>query len=234
MKKSYSVLFIGNSYTYFNDMPNAIFEKMAKGAGYDVEVTAITEGGYKLSQWADPSDKHGALACEALSGKKRYDFVVLQEQSVLPASENVQLFYSAVRTLCSKIRAIGATPVLYSTWGRKTGSPTLDEHGWTNEIMTNKLARAYQAIGDELNIAVAHAGLAFFDVYTNTNIELYDADMTHPSYAGSYLAAATLFAKIFNAEPKSEYFSGLLDEEVAQTLCNAAKSAVFTTPKIKE
>lgn len=202
MSKTYSFLFIGNSYTYYNDMPNGIFEKIAQSAGYSVKVKAITKGAYKLSVFANPTDEYGALVEAALTGEEKYDFVILQEQSVLPASKTPRAFYNAVRNLSERIKASGAKPILYSTWGRKTGSHTLDTYGLTNESMTWRLAAAYYAIGDELDIPVVYAGLAFHDVYTNSNeIELYDPDMSHPSYEGSYLAAATLFAHIFDTDP---------------------------------
>ncbi len=233
VKKTYNILFIGNSYTYYNDMPTALFENIVESAGYRVRITSITVGGYTLAQFANPSDEHGAKVAKALNGSKKYDYVILQEQSVLPASNTPEKFYSAVRTLTAKIKEIGATPILYSTWGRKTGSETLSIYGWTNESMTWKLASAYQSIGDELGIKVAHAGLAFFDVYTgNDKIELYNPDSTHPSYAGSYLAASTLFAAIFEADPTEATFTGTLSQEIALTLREAAKRAVFETPEI--
>ncbi len=235
VKKTYSVLFIGNSYTFYNDMPTAIFEKIAEAEGYEVEVTAITKGAHKLSQFADPKDEYGAKVEKALTGTKTYDFVILQEQSVRPAGSNAPDFYAAVRNLAQRIRATGATPVLYSTWGRKIGSSTLESNGWTNESMTWKLAAGYQAIGDELGIPVAHAGLAFYDVYTNqSSIELYNEDKSHPSYAGSYLAAACLFAKIFNVNPATVSFTGDLSEPNADILCEAARKAVFETPAIPD
>ncbi len=228
MEKSYSILFIGNSYTYYNDMPTAIFEKIAEAAGYDVEVTAITKGAYTLHQFADPSDTYGAQVEAALSGSKTYDFVILQEQSVRPATEDAPDFYASVRDLVERIERTGATPILYSTWGRKAGNSTLDTYGWTNESMTWKLAAAYQAIGDELDIAVSHVGLSFFDVYTNRGaIELYDGDKTHPSYVGSYLAAMTLFATIFEWNPTKVEYRGDLSEEQAAILCEAARKAAF-------
>jgi hypothetical protein len=54
MKK---ILFIGNSYTYFNDMPAAIFAPLAQEQGTPFAVTAVTRGGYYLSQFADPENE---------------------------------------------------------------------------------------------------------------------------------------------------------------------------------
>ena len=117
MSKICRVLFIGNSYTYYNDMPTAIFERLAASLGYEMEVTSITKGGYQLYRHADPADECGARVAAALSGKEPYDFVILQEQSVRPAGENAADFYASVRDLAARIRQTGAKPVLYATWG---------------------------------------------------------------------------------------------------------------------
>ena len=234
VKKTYSILFIGNSYTYYNDMPTALFEKIAESAGYEVEVSSITKGSHTLSKFADPTDTYGAKVDVALKGTKKYDFVILQEQSVTPATDSAPEFYSAVRNLSERIRAAGAEPILYSTWGRNAGSGTLNTYGWTTESMTWKLAAAYQAIGDALNIRVAHVGLAFFDARTNPRMALYDSDNSHPSYSGSYLAAATLFAEIFDADPTAASYVGSLSQTKAEYLLQAAKRAVFETPAIPD
>lgn len=220
--KSYLVLFIGNSYTYFNDMPS-IFKGMAESLGYDVTVESITSGGYKLSQYCDPQNPFGAKVKMALSGEKRYDFVVLQEQSIRPASENAPDFFASVRQLVGKIKSVNATPVLYSTWGRKAGCDTLDEYGWTNESMTYKLAAAYRAIGKEQGALVADVGLAFFDVNKrHAEIDLYDPDKSHPSPSGSFLAAATILIKTLGGKLNESVYAGELNKSEASVLYSAA------------
>jgi len=233
--KTYSILFIGNSYTKRNSMPTEIFAPMAKAAGYDVEVTAILNGGHTLLGFADPNDTYGAQVAEELSPENygKYDYVVIQEQSLRPVTDTGK-FYDGVRALVKKIRAVGAAPVLYSHWGRKAGSPDLSNLKLTNESMTWKVAAAGEAIGHELDMPVAYVGLAFFDIYTNKpQIELYDEDLYHPVYNGSYLAAATILAKIFGADPTTTYYAGdLVDASAITELPMAAKNAVFNTPEI--
>ena len=229
--KEYSILFIGNSYTYYHSIPETIFYQIAKSAGYNVKVESITKGGHNLYSHANPNDEMGAKVEAALTSGKHYDYVILQDQSVLPAS-TPEMFYDAVRNLAKRIRDIGAEPVLYSTWGRKTGHSTLTEYGWTNESMTWQLAASYTAIGRELDIPVAYVGLAFYDVYTNNpDIDLYDPDKTHQSPVGAYLSALTLFKKIFGAD-LSEVTYRKVTEEVANTLKNAATKAVDDPPAI--
>ena len=201
----YNILFIGNSYTYFNDMPTAMFKKIAEAAGYDVNVTSITKGGWTLGKHADANDECGGAVDAALANNK-YDYVVIQEQSLRPAV-SPELFFEGVRALVKKIRANGAVPLLYSTWGRKEGSAKLTELSLTNKTMTEKIADASRSIANELDIAVAYVGLAFYDVCnTNPCIELYNADMSHPSESGSFLAALTIFSKMFDFDVTTRSF----------------------------
>lgn len=236
-RQELNVLFIGNSYTYYNNMSTTFFRGMVTKHGYKVYVDTILSGGYTLEAFANPADEFGAKVAKALDPANvgKYDYVVLQEQSMRPALDNRRdQFFGAVRKLCAKIRAIGAEPVLYSTWGRKEGSEDLGD--MTNESMTWRLAAAYDAIAKELDIKVAHVGLAFFDVVQNNkDIELYDPDMTHPSPLGSYLAAATIFSTIFGS-PSAEVtdYDPKIEESVKAILDEAARAAVFETPEIPE
>jgi len=229
--KEYSVLFIGNSYTHYNSI-QAVFRAIATSAGYKVKATAITKGSWYLAYHADANDEMGKQVDEALKNNK-YDFVVIQEQSTCPIL-NPGKFYDGARALVAKIRANGATPIFYETWGRKKGHSVLAENNLTNETMTWKLAAAYTAIGKELDVDIAYAGLAFYDVYTNNEkaVNLYDDDLTHPSYAGTYLAALTIFSKIFGESPDNVTFKSSLTDSVISILKAAAKKAVFDTPAI--
>lgn len=210
--KTYEILFIGNSYTFYNNMPTAYFATMAQAAGYQLNVQSITKGAYTLEKFADPKDPYGALVANALSGTTKFDFVILQEQSARPAT-NPGAFYDGVRPLVERIREIGAQPVLYATWGRKEGSDTLEKNNMTSEEMTWKLASAYDAIAKELDIPVVHVGIAFRELYTGTKLELYNADKSHPSHVGSYVAALSLFCGIFGADPEDVPLSGPVEGE---------------------
>ena len=231
--RTYNILFIGNSYTFYNNMPTTFFEPMAKVCGYDVRVTAITKGAYTLEKFADPTDAYGKLVHTALSASGSFDYVILQEQSVRPAVAS-DAFYAAVRTLAEKIRAVGAQPILFATWGRQTVSETLTKYELTNETMTYRLADAYASIGKELDIPVMHVGLAFYDINSNnSSINLYNNDLSHPSSEGSYLAAMTLFCGIFGVDPVTAPFSGPLSAE-EDPIVRAAVAKALQSPQIPE
>lgn len=192
--KTLSILFVGNSYTYYNQMPEEAFTRLSEAAGYKVAVTSVTCGGYSLSQFADPENEQGKRLREVISGV-RYDYAVLQDQSVNPIKNEAD-FFSGASNLMNLISADKF--ILYATWGRNDGSPTLNELGLTREEMTKKLSIAYNAVGNKLSARVAEVGKAFIE-YSKTHDKdaLYDPDKSHPSALGSEIAARVIFEKIF-------------------------------------
>ena len=231
--KTYKILFVGNSYTYCNDMPTRYFGEIMEAAGYNVKILSLTKGGWTLSGSANSQDELGKQVDMALT-HQNFDFVILQEQSMTPAV-NTGAFYNGVRRLDKKIRESGATPVLYATWGRRQGSGDLTASGLTAETMTWKLAASYEHMGQTHDIPVAHVGLAFWDIVQNEKrVNLFDADLSHPNAAGSYLAALTLFARITGVDPTTVDYEGGVGSNIEPILKEAARKAVFKTPEIPE
>lgn len=223
-----SVLFIGNSYTYYGELWS-VFQKIAYSAGYNVNVDSVTEGSHRLYQFADPSDVRGSVVERKLS-ENIYDIVFLQEQSVDPIT-NYARFESGATTLYNRIMRHNpdCRVILYQTWGRKTGSDTLttDNRGWTNETMTYDVRYAYAKLGETLGLEVSPAGTAFFDVYSNhaDTIELYNADLQHPSEIGTYLAALVHFQTVFGNKLDQVTYNGGQSSDIVKILKQAAKDA---------
>src|SRR5207245_1915843 len=71
------VLFIGNSYTYVNDLP-AMFAGLARSGGHRVETAMVAEGGATLAEHA------ASAATSAATTSKKWDVVVLKEETALP------------------------------------------------------------------------------------------------------------------------------------------------------
>jgi hypothetical protein len=189
-KKALNALFVGNSYTYFNDMPKTFFTKEASDAGYEISVTSITKGGYRLAQFADPENEHGKRLREAIDGQ-HYNVAVLQEQSINPV-KNEEQFLEGVKGVKELIDADKF--VLYATWGRNDGSPQLEELGMSREEMTEKLSLAYNKAGKAFGMTVAEVGKAFLEYAESGNKDdLYNPDKSHPSAMGSEVAAKVIF-----------------------------------------
>ena len=90
---------------------------------------------------------------------------------------NYSMFLGGVKKLNIKISEMLNNFILYETWGRKTGSETLEEYGWTNESMTKLLAEAYENAAKEIGADVAHVGQNFHKVYkAHAEIELYNEE----------------------------------------------------------
>lgn len=192
-EKTLKVLFVGNSYTFYNDMPHTSFTKAAKAKGYGVSVTEITQGGYRLCQFADPENEHGKRLREVINGQK-YDVAVLQEQSLNPIT-NEEGFLDGVKCLKELIDA--ERFVLYATWGRNDGSPQLAQLGMTRREMTEGLSKAYNRAAELYGMRVAEVGKAFLEYSSTHSVdELYDPDRSHPSAIGSALAADVILEAV--------------------------------------
>ena len=225
MKKQYSVLFIGNSMTYFHDMPTAIFEKMVKAAGIDVTVRSVTAGGRFLWEHLALDDEPARAAKAALAADQAgaYDFVVLQE-GMPDLYTKTESFYEAVRTLAGMVRDLGAKPVLYARMGNQKGNPELDDPKCTYENVYETIVKAHETISQELDIPVAWAVKAAHDLNEmELSFDLYAQDKSHPSYAGSYIAALCVFTVLFGVDPAAVTYDGELAPEQAAACREAVK-----------
>ena len=232
--KKYRVLFIGNSFTFYNNMPMT-FAQICKAAGINVEVKSITNGGHKLEEFADVNDEYGDKVYDELNRGEKYDYVILQEQSGRPIS-NPASFYDGARDLATLVNANGAELWFYQTWGYKEGYSKLPTHGGTTEIMELKLRAAYDAIASEVGAGVAHVGIAMYDLHSNDEFtpNLYNSDLYHPSEYGSALAAWTIFASIFEIDPMTVDFDGGIDKKELEMIKDAAYYAAFAPQPVPD
>ena len=214
------ILFIGNSYTFFNDLP-AMVDSLAADSGIDVSVDSVTKGGRFL--YESLGEDEYALRLRQLIGENEYDVLVLQEQSHF-AIKDYGKFEESIGALKNLVNA--KRTVLYATWGRKTGSSVLDDYGITSRQMTDKLYDAYTRAAAKHGCEINPVGLCFAYIYENSpEIELYNKDKSHPSEIGSSLAAIAFFKRIFGRLPDS--FSALsLDEDTLAKLLNAIEKFV--------
>lgn len=224
--KETSILFIGNSFTYFSDMPHSIFAKICEAANVPVNVESITTGGYKLVDFCNPDDEFGKKVYESL-GEKAYDIVILQEQS-MNAITGYDEFFDGVKKLSSMAQAKGSKVYLYSTWGYKEGYELLPLCGKSTREMAEKMYAAYSKAAKDVNGFVAPVGNAFLDIYENNkDINLYDNDLYHPALFGSILAAWVIFSSIFNIKPTDVNYDCNISKTESDALKNAALNAVF-------
>ena len=223
-----NILFIGNSYTYFSDLPT-LFSSLCAANGQEVRVDSVTCGGRRLYENLNefmsdfnPDDEYSKKISELVE-ETEYDVLFLQEQSCLPIL-NPQMFLAGVVGLSTIIGAWRT--VLYATWGRADGSDTLAHFGWTRESMTKGLYDAYCQAAEIAHAEVSPVGLCFAAlVESHPEIDLYDPDKSHPSYAGSCVAALCHYKTVFGEMPRD--LSALkLDGDVAAVLAAAVDGIV--------
>jgi hypothetical protein len=206
------ILFIGNSYTYVNDLPG-MFTKLACSGGHQVETGMAAEGGWTLAQHAASSQTLDKVQFQ------KWDFIVLQEQSEIPAIQDarIQTMYPAVRQLVHSIRVAGAQPLLFMTWGHKEGDAPYGLATYYD--MQAQLSTGYAGIAQELNVPVVPVGSAWLRGQTQANpLDLWQADGSHPTEQGSYLAACVFYAAIFHQSPVGLGYLAGVDPATVQTL----------------
>ncbi len=197
--KSLKLLFIGNSFTQRNNVPKLLAE-LAAARGIQVDHELISAGGASLRRhW------NGGRATAAIEAGA-FDYVVLQEQSTLPV-KNATRMAENVRLFDALIKQRGAKTVLYMTWARKNAPET-----------QQVIAEAYESIGKELGATVVPVGQAWQAFRAkHAEPELYDRDGSHPTLAGSYLAACVFLARLLGANPVGivSELNGLDAEQIA-------------------
>lgn len=206
------IIFIGNSYTFYNDLPK-LFQSLATENSHSVEYREVLCGGRHLYDYLDRPDEY-KVKLDAILETETFDYAILQDHSV-GAMIEPERFHDAVKRMKEKFGDRVKKIVLYATWGRKEGSATLAEHGWTRLGMTETIAHEYRLCAENNRCAVSPVGECFADVMAHTDvIDLYNPDLTHPSYEGSCLAAIMHFATIFGVLPEKSASLNLPDENV--------------------
>ena len=177
-----------------------ILEKLAAENGKELRCDSVTKGGRHLYQNLSEGDENSEKI-KSLANENVYDALFLQEQSFVPIV-NPDKFLYGVQSLKDIVSA--KRTILYSTWGRKEGSSKLEELALTSEGMTKKLTDAYILVAKETNSEISVVGKAFLNIsQTIPDIELYNKDLSHPSYVGSVVAAICHYKVLYGEMPKS-------------------------------
>jgi hypothetical protein len=161
-----------------------LIAQLSATRGTEIEYRLISAGGASLRRhW------NGGTARTAIKNG-HFDYVVLQEQSTLPV-KNAERMHENVRLFDEAIRNAGAKTVLYMTWARLNAPDS-----------QKAITGAYRSIGAELGAMVVPVGVAWQTfLHKHETPVLHDRDGSHPTLAGSYLAACVFFAKLFGENP---------------------------------
>ncbi len=180
------VLFIGNSHTYLNYMPQMLLALVsAEDRGFELDVDQCTGEGVSLEwHWNNPPSRNKIK-------DKHWNYVVLQDRSGGPL-EAPQSFQHHGKLLDVEIGKQGAGTIFYMTWANRKRPETQSD-----------LAAAYGKLAQEIGAILAPVGLAWEAVLrVDPDFDLHHQDGRHANPIGSYLTACVFYSVLSNTSPE--------------------------------
>lgn len=219
------VLFVGNSYLYYNDSLHNHVARIAAEIGArdraEYQYKSATIGGARLSH----HDLDSLLEPNRLGIDEPFELVILQGGSrEALTEENRRAFRATATELAGKIRTAGAEVALYMIHAY------VEPHAQYDPGMFDKIRQTYVTTGNELRALVIPVGLAFERAYAaRPEVVLHKTfDGTHPSLLGTYLAACVVYQSIYGKSVIGvdyDYY-GAVDKESAAFLQRIADETV--------
>lgn len=219
------ILFVGNSYMYYNDSLHNHVRRMVIAADPSLEKAlkykSATIGGAPLAH----HDVKGLLAPGRLGIKQPFEVVILQGNSAAALSDKGRAsFREKVIEFNAEIAKTGAKTALYMTHAY------VKPHKKASPDMMRKVENLYVAAGNEVGAYVIPVGLAFEEAYRQRpDMQLQKTyDGSHPDLIGSYLAASVVYASLYARSPVGnsyDYF-GKVDRDTAAFLQRVADQTV--------
>tara|TARA_X000000368_G_scaffold15670_1_gene12400 strand:- start:1646 stop:2461 length:816 start_codon:yes stop_codon:yes gene_type:complete len=233
-QKPEKLLYIGNSYLYYNDslhnhvrrMLEEYYQKEIERSNYK----SVTISGSRLSH----HDIDYSLNHKNLGAEKQFELVIIQGGSgeTLTKEERIA-FNNEAEKMIKKVKQVGAEAALYMIHAY------VEPHPDTSPEMITNIKKMYLEAGNKNNVLVVPVGIAFENAYNKKpKIKLHkNYDGTHPNILGTYLAACVIFTSITHKSPiniKYDYF-GKINSDDKLFLQNIAHKTVedFFSIKLK-
>ncbi|PQJ09183.1 hypothetical protein CJD36_020570 [Flavipsychrobacter stenotrophus] len=219
------VLFLGNSYTYVNDLPGML-TSCANSVGDVLTYDANTPGGVSVGNHLYSAVSIGKI----MTGG--WDVVILQGQSLEFIGSNHYLpgYADSLDGIIKQYNPCGVT-MFYMTWGYKNGDPPScpGSHVFCNyETMDSAIRTTYMGIADTNKALISPVGAVRHYIRHNyPTIDLYQSDEQHPSVAGTYAAACCFYAALYHKDPDLITFNPGLSATDAANIRNAARIVAF-------
>ena len=219
------ILFLGNSYLYYNDSLHNHVRRIAAAADpaseKSLQYKSATIGGAPL---AHHNIEH-LLAPGHLGMKQPFDVVILQGSSTDALSDARRAsFREKVIEFNTEIVKRSAKTALYMTHAHIKPSK------FASPDMIRKVEDMYVSVGNEVGVFVIPVGLAFEEAYRQRpDIKLHkEYDGSHPDLIGTYLAACVVYASLYGKSPvgNSYDYYGKVDKETAAFLQKIADETV--------
>ncbi|MBR1626810.1 MAG: T9SS type A sorting domain-containing protein [Bacteroidales bacterium] len=219
-----SVLFVGNSYTYTNDLPQ-LLSQMGVSDGNRIETKSYTSGGARFMSHCQNAD----LLEDIKRGE--YDILILQGQSqevAFPYEQFMQEVYLYAKQLDDlyKENNPGGRVIYFMTWGYRYGDQMncpFYSPFCTYRTMSQELCKNYSMMANDFQSEVSPIGRAWLYLFEQDSLsfDLHSDDYSHPNMKGSYFSACILYTMIYQKEIHTDFFADL-DPQTAQQLQQTA------------
>lgn len=213
------VLFVGNSYTYFHDLPAVVEAILDRSTPGGAEVASVTRGGARLrDHWMETGAREAIEAAE-------HDVVVLQGQSIETVLDAMD-FQTHAELLADAVAASGARGVWYANWARRDVEILPD-------VLWRAIEREYTTAASHHDDEVARVGAAWeIALLADPEAPLFESDRSHPAPAGTLLASCVIARAISGVDPVLPDETPLgLDRALAESLCGIACGGVPCGPE---
>jgi len=224
------VLFVGNSYTFYNDLPNMV-KQIALSFGDTLNYDQNTPGGATLQMHSTNTQTLSKIS------QQQWDNVIIQCQSQEPSFSPSQVsndVFPYAQILIDSIESnnICTEPIFFMTWGRKYGDQQNCQFYppiCTYVGMQQRLRESYLDMTFNHNATCSPVGMSWKEsIAQDSALNLYSSDNSHPSIYGSYLAACTFYATIFKNSPiGSTYMPIGISHATAVSLQTIASNTVL-------
>ena len=224
-----SVLWVGNSFFYYNNSMHGHVANMARAITPAVPMrgVSLTISG-SGADWHDVDNylRPDAIGRYSFVGDneirfnppgRQFDAVIMMDCSQCPVHPELKaIFGTHMKRHSDSAKRNGVRPILFMSWAYKD-----------KPEMTQQLADAYTSVAKANGAMVIPAGLAFAKaIAKRPALELYVPDKRHPSLAGTYLAAATMLGTVSGKSPVGSTYTAGLDPELAKFLRETAWETV--------
>ena len=224
-----SILWVGNSFFYYNNSMHTHVLRLAAAAdpksrarGVSATISGSGIDWHDMESYFRPDGigKYSFTADNQIvfnKPGKQFDAVIVMDCSQCPIHPQLKAtFEEYAKKQSDIVRKHGAQPIFVMSWAYKD-----------RPEMTAQLAEAYTREGNRNDALVIPAGLAFAKaVAKRPALELYQADKRHPSLAGTYLAASTSYAAVYGKSPVGNGYTAGLDADTAGFLQSVAWDTV--------
>jgi len=180
------VLFIGNSYTYFWNLPQTV-QAMAEAKGIEMTTRQSTSGGV---HWGHHWRGERKLNTRQLLQENNFEAVILQNHSKSTINRLDSMLHFG-QLLNREIKTKSGQVFLYLTWARE----------W-DPYMQKEITDGYYQLAKRINASIVPVGPAWDRArQLRPGFPLYDADGSHPSPLGTYLSACVFYGVLTGQSP---------------------------------